>query len=127
LSAEILPADLQRLVGQHPAALRLVRWPQALSAHVEIETKHGLVVLIDCHDGTVRANPALPPGVDAGARLQEDLTGTVPAAFDGRPVFQAIAALRDSGRLTGWRFDLSTGIVLTVTPGAPVPVRVEAA
>lgn len=126
MSAEQPPAALARLLGQHPAALRRVRWvgpDPAGTTHdyLEIETKHGVVVVIDPVSGEVTANPPLPREIVPGAtRVQYDLTERVPAAFDGRPVFTAVS-VRDGVPRT-YRIRLSTGVELTLTGGDAVPV-----
>jgi len=93
--------------------LRTVAWrrrplePDEL-AHLEIETKTGLVVVIDHASGEVYANPPMPPGATA-QRQQHDLTRELASAFDGRPAFEKISPVFDQGQLSAWRFELSTG------------------
>ncbi|MEJ2090039.1 MAG: hypothetical protein P8Y69_16535, partial [Gammaproteobacteria bacterium] len=63
-------ARLSRLVGQHPAAIRTVVWrteplaPEEFG-HLEIETQHGSVFVIDHVTGAVDSNPPAPPVTDA--------------------------------------------------------------
>ncbi len=126
LSADPPACALTRLLGQHPAAIRKVRWDgpesgQTSRDYLEIETKHGRVVVIDPSRGTVSADPPLPPGIPTGAvRIQQDLTEAVPSAFDGRPVFSLVSA--QQGDQTGWHFQLSTGVLLTLAGGDLIPV-----
>ncbi|MGE0624971.1 MAG: hypothetical protein AB7I04_13790 [Pseudomonadales bacterium] len=127
MSAETIPAELARLVGQHPAALRAVCWTGPRPAdrsrdHLEIETKHGRVVVIDPESGAAFANPPLPPRITPGSRRQQrDLTELVPAAFNDRPVITAVEMLLAGGRTAGWRVHLSTGIALTLKVPEVVP------
>jgi hypothetical protein len=95
-------------MGQHPAAIRtLIMGTESLRpdefGHLEIETKHGHVTLIDHLTGAVYSNPPLPPGSDT-ARQFRDLTHHLPGAFDGRPTFERITASTE-----GYHFTLSTG------------------
>ncbi|MEM8765860.1 MAG: hypothetical protein AAGE43_00320 [Pseudomonadota bacterium] len=107
-----VPAALTRLIGQHPAALRSVRWTGSGAVgrhpedkeHLEIETKQGLVALIDHRDGSAYSRPPVPPDA-AGERQARDLTEQLPVAFDQRPVIEAIKGDGNSA----WRFELSTG------------------
>jgi len=114
-------------VGQHPAAFRTVCWtgPQPGERspdYLEIESKHGLVVVIAASTGAAFANPPLPQEVTPGSRrLQTDLTELVAAAFNGRPVFTAVVPVSADGTFAGWQFHLSTGTVLTLTPASVVP------
>jgi hypothetical protein len=118
MSAELM----ERLVGQHPAALRAVRW-QAMPlgaedlGHLEIETKHGQVVVIDHATGTPYANPPEPP-VRSGPRQARDLTATVPAAFDGRPTITAVTLAPSAA---AWVLALSTGAEVVFSLGAAAP------
>ncbi|HEY5644635.1 MAG TPA: GNAT family N-acetyltransferase [Pseudomonadales bacterium] len=129
-------AALTRLIGAHPAALRSVRWepsrargaadraesahPLASADYLEIETKHGQVVIIEPGTGNVYANPPRPDQVEPDARRrQQDLTEAVPLAFDGRPVITDIVPA--SGPFRGWRILLSTGVTLNVTPDTALP------
>jgi len=122
------PEPLTRLIGQHPSAIRSVRFseeahaPGAL-AHLEIETKHGFVTLIDHSSGQVYANPPVPPGVNVYlSRQQRDLSDELPGAFAERPRFSRIDALEDDGRLYGWRFELDTGAAFTLTLDEHLPI-----
>lgn len=112
-------------IGQHPAALRRVDWWDPSQAptrrpggdtpggggHLEIETKHGQVAVIDHRSGAVYRHPPRPSGTEPQrVRCWSDLTASVPGAFDGRPRFGIIAPRRDQdGTLIAWRFELSTG------------------
>ena len=110
-------------IDQHPAAIRAVCWherllPDAapLRGHLEIETKHGQVAVIDHRSGTVYRCPPRPPDADEDAnqtpsrRHWRDLTRLLPGAFDDRPRFSRIHPLIGSnGRAIGWRFELTTG------------------
>lgn len=105
---------LARLLGQHPAAIRTLVWrtepldPDAFG-HLEIETKHGHVVVIDHVTGAVYSNPPAPP--QAGSVRQcRDLTAHLPCAFDGRPTFDRVTP---SSR--GYHFALSTGAGFSLT------------
>jgi len=115
-------------VGQHPAAFRAVCWTEPQPGerspeYLEIETKHGLVVVIAPSTGAAFANPPLPQEVTPDSRrVQTDLTEPVAAAFNDRPVFTAIVPVSAEGTFAGWRFHLSTGTVLTLTPASVVPV-----
>ena len=128
LSAESLPGPLSRLIGQHPSAIRSVsfsedpREPGTL-AHLEIETKHGFVVLIHHQTGAVYANPPVPESVDARlARRQQDLSDQLPGAFADRPRFSAVIPLQEADGLSGWRFELDTGAAFTLTLHETVPI-----
>ena len=132
LSAEAgpseIPEPLARLVGQHPSAIRSVCFadephaPGAL-AHLEIETKHGYVTLIDHNSGRAYANPPAPAGVDIHrSRQQRDLSDELPGAFANRPRFSRIEACQSNGRLSGWRFDLDTGVAFTLTLDEHLPI-----
>ena len=125
---EKLPAPLARLIGQHPSAIRSIcfsaepQQPGAL-AHLEIETKHGFVTLIDHRTGQALANPPAPAGVAVQhCRQQRDLTAELPGAFADRPRFANIEALDDNGRLRGWRFELDTGRAFTLTLDEHLPI-----
>jgi hypothetical protein len=107
-------ARLSRLVGQHPAAIRTVVWrteplaPEEFG-HLEIETKHGYVFVIDHVTGAVYSNPPAPPDTDAPRQFR-DLTGRLRGAFDGRPTFAGVTPSR-----TGYEFALSTGAGFSLT------------
>ena len=99
---------LSRLLDHHPAAIRTVVWrPEPLEpqefGHLEIETKHGHVVVIDHATGAVYRNPPAPPQAGPVRQLR-DLTAHLPGAFDGRPTFHRVTP---SSR--GYHFALSTG------------------
>jgi hypothetical protein len=116
LSADLFAdraATLVRLIGQHPAAVRAVRWQsESLCAdelgHLEIETKHGQVVVFDHRTGAIYANPPEPASVE-GVRQHRDLTAELPGAFNDRPVIQHINPIVEGEQLRGWSFGLSTG------------------
>ncbi len=128
MSDESLPEPLRRLIGQHPSAVRSVSFradvpPPGTRAHLEIETKHGFVVLIDHRTGTVHANPPVPDTVGPDAiRAQRDLSDELPGAFAGRPRFAAVRPVRNAGKLTGWRFELDTGAAFALTLHEEVPI-----
>ena len=68
MPADDLPAALARLIGQHPSAVRSVCFTEKRQApvalgHLEIETKHGFVTLIDHSSGEAYADPPTPPGI----------------------------------------------------------------
>lgn len=120
MSTDDTPEILTRLIGQHPAALRIVCW--AAEPHepgyLEIETKHGFVTLIDHRSGAVYANPPAPPDADVRlARWQRDLTDVIPGAFTGRPRFSAIEPMGNNPESISWRFTFDTGAAFTLTPG----------
>ncbi len=125
---DTVPATLSRLLGQHPSAIRSVCFseephtPEALG-HLEIETKHGFVTLIDHSSGLTYANPPAPPAVDVHQnRRQRDLADELPGAFAGRPKFSAVEPIGDGDRLTGWRFVLDTGAAFTLTLDEQLPI-----
>jgi hypothetical protein len=128
LSDEGLPEPLARLIGQHPAAIRSVCFSEGpherdALAHLEIETKHGFVILIHHRTGAVYSNPPVPPGVDTGRfRQQQDLSDALPGAFADRPRFAAVEAVRDGENLAGWRFLLDTGAAFTLTLDERLPI-----
>lgn len=133
MSDEPVPGPLRRLIGQHPAAVRSVCFspgaqPPETQAHLEIETKHGFVVLIDHRTGAVYANPPVPDAVAPGSvRAQRDLSDALPGAFADRPRFAAVRPVRETGdgaddALTGWRFELDTGAAFTLTLHEQVPI-----
>ena len=128
LSDDLLPGPLRRLIGQHPAAIRSVCFsrsahPPGTQAHLEIETKHGFVVLIDHRNGAVYANPPVPDAMEPGSvRTQRDLSDELPGAFADRPRFAAVRDLRNAHGLTGWRFELDTGAAFTLTLNEQVPI-----
>ena len=138
LSAESVPASvpasLTRLIGQHPSAVRSICFseePQVrggaadnrLTGHLEIETKHGQVTLIDHRTGIAYANPPVPPGVDVRLnRQQRDLADELPGAFAGRPRFAKIEPLSTDDTLSGWNFELDTGAAFTLTLDEHLPI-----
>jgi len=128
LSVETLPEALTRLLGQHPAAIRSVSFSgdpqeQGATAHLEIETKHGFITLIDHRTGAVYSNPPLPPGADTGSpRQQRDLSDELPGVFADRPRFEAVEAIQDGAQLAGWRFRLDTGAAFTLTLDEHLPI-----
>lgn len=122
-----LPAALARLIGQHPSAIRSICFseeshePGALG-HLEIETKHGFVTLIDHRTGAAYASPPSPPGVRIQNRQQRDLSDELPGAFAERPRFSKVAAMEENGVLQGWRFELDTGAAFTLTLDERLPI-----
>ncbi len=105
------------------AALRSVCWRDEDDAesqlhHLEVETKHGRVVVFDHRNGELYADPPRPPGV-IDERRWRDLTDEVVIAFDDRPTLSRITRLK---KPDAWRFDLSTGVffVFTLHPDTPV-------
>ncbi len=109
-----MPTALERLIGQHPAALRSVRWAggdgRSASAdvgHLELETKQGLVTLIDHRNGRAYSHPPAPPDA-TGERSATDLTERVPIAFDQRPIIEAILRVEEDAE-SAWCFELSNG------------------
>jgi len=126
LSAEHLPDLLSRLIGHHPASLRTIRCDGGVLAahdfaHLEIETKHGHVVLIDHVTGQAYANPPALPGA-GDARHCRDLTDYLPGAFDGRPTIKTITPLMKDSRLTGFHVGLSTGAGFSFTLDEETPL-----
>ena len=89
----------QRLIDQHPAALRSVCWGAGMHQqrlhHLEIETKHGRVLVFDHQAPRVYCNPPRPhinsPQDRLAQRSWRDLTEQVPAAFDARPVITSVS------------------------------------
>jgi hypothetical protein len=122
-----LPAALARLIGQHPSAIRSICFseeshePGALG-HLEIETKHGFVTLIDHRTGETYTAPPAPPAVRIQDRQQRDLTDELPGAFADRPRFSKVAAMNEDGVLRGWRFELDTGVAFTLTLDERLPI-----
>ena len=126
-----VPDVLNRLIGQHPSAVRSVCFseevmpdtPFPAMAHLEIETKHGFVTLVDHNTGEAHANPPAPPGVDVHLnRQQRDLSEELPGVFADRPRFSSIEPLHRGGRLSGWRFELDTGAAFTLTLDERLPI-----
>jgi hypothetical protein len=102
----------RRLINHHPAALRSVNWSlepadNALH-HLEIETKHGQVVVFDHHIPVVYSQPPQPQ-IHPGPRHWRDLTLEAPVAFDGRPV---VVSVDFELSPPCWRLRLSTGAEL---------------
>jgi hypothetical protein len=129
LFSESVPATLNRLVGHHPGAVRTVCWsPDALSAsglhHLELETKHGQVVVIDHVSGECYSDPPQPPQTLDGEllRQQRDLSAMLPGVFDGRPTFSRFVPLAENDSLTGWRIDLSNGRSFTLLLDGQTPL-----
>jgi hypothetical protein len=92
-------------------------------AHLEIETKHGFVTLIDHATGAAFAHPPAPATVDVHLnRQQRDLSDELPGAFADRPRFREVVAMQRDGRLTGWRFGLDTGAAFTLTLDEHLPI-----
>lgn len=113
-------------INQHPASVRLVRWQRpsqdtprpggrdpAPGGHLEIESKHGQVAVIDHRSGAVYRHPPRPPDTDPSeVRSWSDLTARLPGAFNDRPRFSRIAPrYGHQGILIAWRFELNTGSV----------------
>ncbi|MEZ5560088.1 MAG: hypothetical protein R3E86_16270 [Pseudomonadales bacterium] len=102
------------LVNQHIAAIRKVWWPSdGAPAQIEIETKHGRFVSFHVEPATgrvaARRGPACQPEDAAEARCWQDLTETLPFAFDGRPLIVTVAAEAGAQVVT-----LSSGARLSV-------------
>ena len=112
-------ARIERLIGQHPAALRSVWWDDAHAGadlvHLEVETKHGRVLVFDAAAPLVHELPPAPPG-SAQPRCWRDLTEQIPEAFDGRPLITGVAEAMQEGRPC-WRLELSTGVTIVFVPG----------
>lgn len=116
-------AIIERLLHVPLAALRSTCWSADDGAesrlhHLEIETKHGGIVVFDHRSGELYADPPRPPGVTTKRRWR-DLTAEVVIAFDDRPTLSGITRLNNPD---AWRFDLSTGVffVFTLHPDTPV-------
>jgi len=111
-----------RLIGQHPAALRSVTWhpqpPMRDLHHLELETKHGHVIVFDHHEPKIHSLPPRPDQV-YHHRQWQDLTEQAPGAFNGRPTIAAIEAQHDP---LGWIIKFSTGASLTylLSPTRPL-------
>ena len=133
-SAAMVPDTLSRLIGQHPAAVRSVCFPEQpqvqddptdhpAAGHLELETKYGHVTLIDHRTGQAYANPPAPPGIDLHLnRQQRDLADDLPGAFANRPRFAKIEPLVKDGKLHGWRFEFDTGAAFTLTLDEHLPI-----
>lgn len=106
---------LDRLINQHPAALRSVSWhPEPHShdlQHLELETKHGQVVVFDHHQPVLYTLPP-EPAQTLHPRIWHDLTEKIPEAFNGRPT---IAGFEFQQQPAGWIIELSTDIRLLYT------------
>ena len=128
MSAESLPGALARLIGQHPSAVRSVRFSEetqgvVVLGHLEIETKHGFVTLIDHRTGEPHAQPPAPPGINVDQkRHQRDLADELPGAFAGRPRFSGVRAILSGDQLAGWRFELDTGASFTFSLDERLPL-----
>lgn len=113
---------LERLIGQHPASLRSVSWDphghHEPLAHLELETKHGHVVVFDHQQPVIYAAPPAPPDA-VYPRTWHDLTEQVPEAFDNRPVLTAFSYQQEP---VGWLISLSTGVTLSylLDPHEPI-------
>ena len=115
--------DAATLLNVPLAALRSVSWREEDGAesqlhHLEVETKHGRIVVFDHRNGELYADPPRPPGVSHKRRWR-DLTAEVVIAFDDRPALIRITRLENPD---AWRFDLSTGVffVFALHPDTPV-------
>jgi len=129
LSPEPIPASLSRLLGQHPAAVRTVCWRSAALTstelqHLELESKHGHVVVIDHDSGECHADPPQPPlGLDpTRPRQQRDLSAELPGAFEGRPTFTGFVPIVEAQALRGWRIEFSNGRNFTLTLDEQTPL-----
>ena len=111
-----------RLIGQHPAALRSVTWhpqpPLRQLHHLELETKHGHVVVFDHYQPVIYSLPPRPGDV-YHHRQWQDLTEQAPGAFDGRPV---ISAIDPNPEQPGWLIRFSTGATLAFMLSATNPL-----
>ena len=103
----------QRLIGQHPAALRSVSWqpspPDTHLHHLELETKHGQVVVFDHQQPAVYSQPPSPASA-RDLRSWRDLTELAPEVFDGRPT---ITGIQYQKQPPAWVISLSTGVRVT--------------
>jgi hypothetical protein len=112
----------KRIIGQQPAALRSVTWhpqpPQRHLHHLELETKHGHVIVFDHHQPIIHSLPPNPGDVHHHRQWQ-DLTEQVPGAFNGRPTIVTIKPQSDP---LGWTISFSTGASLTfvLSPTSPL-------
>jgi hypothetical protein len=113
---------VSRLIGQHPAALRSVTWhpqPPMRDLHnLELETKHGHVIVFDHHQPIIHSLPPRPDQVHHHRQWQ-DLTEQAPDAFNGRPT---IAAIDTQDNPQGWVIRFSTGTSLTYLLSATSPL-----
>jgi hypothetical protein len=92
--------------------------PPAPGGLIEIETKAGRYAHLAAASGSsgigLYAGAAWPPA-DACIRQWQDLTESVPTAFDGRPTITAVVPVDpESNQYVAreWRIDLSTGVTL---------------
>lgn len=106
---------LKRLLHQHPAAIRSVSWhpdPHSHSLqHLELETKHGQVVVFDHRQPLLYSQPPAPAQA-LHPRTWHDLTEQIPEAFDGRPT---IASFDYQNQPAAWIITLSTNVRLVFT------------
>jgi hypothetical protein len=106
---------LDRLIHQHPAALRSVSWyPQSHThslQHLELETKHGQVVVFDHRRPVLYSQPPKPADT-LSPRLWHDLSAEIPEAFNNRPTIEGFEFDLES---SAWVILLSTGIKLIFT------------
>ena len=105
--------NLDRLIGQHPASLRSVSWNahghHEPLAHLELETKHGHVVVFDHSQPIIYSAPPRPAGT-VDPRTWHDLSEQVPQAFDNRPTLSSFSFQPEP---VGWLITLSTGVTLS--------------
>ena len=103
---------LDRLTGQHPAAFRSVSWnPEPHNhhlQHLELETKHGQVVVFDHRRPELYSQPPAPTEAQF-PRTWHDLSEKIPQAFNGRPT---ITGFEFQTQPAAWIISLSTGIRL---------------
>jgi hypothetical protein len=92
--------------------------------HLELETKHGHVVVIDHVSGECYSDPPQPPQALTGElpRRGRDLSAELPGAFDGRPTFSGFVPIVEKASLTGWRIDLSNGRSFTLLLDGQTPL-----
>lgn len=106
---EVELAKTRRLIGQHPAALRSVSWqpdpPDGHLHHLELETKHGHVVVFDHQQPLIYSQPPRP-ATARDLRSWRDLTELAPEVFDGRPT---IVEFHRQNQPPAWIISLSTG------------------
>jgi hypothetical protein len=112
----------QRLVGQHPAALRSVHWCTAEAGtrlrHLEVETKHGQVVVFDHRQPLVYSQPPRPTGTQQPRRWR-DLTEEARVAFDDRPVITQVEFIDSPAH---WQLRFSTGARLSFMLDGSTPL-----
>ena len=123
--AAAIEAVAASLAGHHPAALRSVHWQGGSAdntlAHLELETKHGRVVVFDHREPHLYANPPRPPEAH-GRRHWRDLTDRVPRVFDNRPRILRLVLDTTEAGTARWRLELSTGVVLVFVPDRESPL-----